>query len=963
MVAGLDIGTAVLTAARAGDGDATLTTAGASVVAVPTATLTDAGFDPADLCCIERDDTVFVLGGDASTVAEATDADPEPLFSNDVVIPREHDAALIGALADDVLAGDEGEAVCFTTPGRFLDADEPTTDHREAVAEGLSGEGYDPTPVNTGLAVLYDALSDGNYTGLGVAVRPAVTTVCLAFYGVPVLGFSLGKGRDWLVEQAAAESGESVEAVADAREEFTLGLDTSSDGVEGALADAYNDLLADVSAAIQREADEGDLQSGVAATVVVAGSGSVPGMEMLLGAQLDAAPLPFSVDDVRLADDPANSAALGALAAAESGVDGDEGIAASEEEESGDGDAGEDSQQSLTAASASTTATAAAGTNDTSPPPARGDPEGESSNRAIEQMFERLGNREDEIASIREDLDTAAADLDSLRDDLAALDASAATTDDLDSVAGDLDSLRDDLAALDASAATTDDLAADVAEVTASVDDVRADVETLQAGQESLTSRADEAATERETQAASIDEVESAVDALEQDTDSLADDLESVDESVDAVRADLTDARDRLDRLAETAAETDEVASLSQDLAALAERVETLADEGATDEDLQALRSDVLEVDMAIADLQESFADLEAGSADAETVAALRERTATVEDEVETVEERVTEDVDSVGEEVAAVRDEVDSLATQLATLDDALEEDVPDAETVSAVENAVEETDAAVADLESDLSSVRERLEEQAAATPDADDLDDLAGDVSRLRADLNALEESVAAVEAELDDGDPVTTEDLAELATRLEDVAAATADADAVTDLRDSHSSLSARLDDLEADVVTGEDLDSLREELVTADDLADVRDSMLTGEELTALEDRLATAEALDALESRVVTEDRFADLRESVATEQDLADLRHAVEDLREEREATTDPADGPARAGFLDRFGVGLGGGAVVAGVLTLANSVSGQGMAMAVGGGALVLGLALVAVVYMGSEDAVAAE
>jgi len=73
-----------------------------------------------------------------------------------------------------------------------------------------------------GFAVVYDQLAANNYTGLGICLESQTTSAALAYYGVPAMAVTIAKGREWIVERAAGETGHAPAQVAGVLEEFVL---------------------------------------------------------------------------------------------------------------------------------------------------------------------------------------------------------------------------------------------------------------------------------------------------------------------------------------------------------------------------------------------------------------------------------------------------------------------------------------------------------------------------------------------------------------------------------------------------------------------------------------------------------------------------------------------------------------------------------------------------------------------
>ncbi|MEF8809209.1 hypothetical protein, partial [Natronomonas sp.] len=231
------------------------------------------------------------------------------------------------------------ERVHFSTPADPIDSDLSTLYHQKTLESFLADMGYDPEPINEGMAVIYSELADSNFTGLGISFGAGMTNVCLSYYAVPVMTFSVARGGDWVDEQTATATGEKIDKVTSIKEDdFRLDFTTDAGGVEGALSIYYDNLLDYVIENIAREVNEEDVEEGLDVPVVVTGgTASPPGFEKLFEERLDKAEIPFSISDVRKADEPLYSVARGALVASRTeegdGGGGEEEVEAAEAED------------------------------------------------------------------------------------------------------------------------------------------------------------------------------------------------------------------------------------------------------------------------------------------------------------------------------------------------------------------------------------------------------------------------------------------------------------------------------------------------------------------------------------------------------------------------------------------------------------------------------------------------------
>jgi hypothetical protein len=213
-----------------------------------------------------------------------------------------------------------GERVYYSTPADPIDSDLSTLYHQKTLESFLGDMGFDPEPINEGMSVIYSELADSNFTGLGISFGAGMTNVCLSYYAVPVMTFSVARGGDWIDEQTATATGETVDKVTSIKEDdFRLDFTTDAGGVEGALSIYYDNLLDYVIEKIAEEVNEEDVEEGLDVPVVVTGGTASPaGFERLFEERFAEADIPFSISSVSKVQDPLYSVARGALVAARS---------------------------------------------------------------------------------------------------------------------------------------------------------------------------------------------------------------------------------------------------------------------------------------------------------------------------------------------------------------------------------------------------------------------------------------------------------------------------------------------------------------------------------------------------------------------------------------------------------------------------------------------------------------------
>ncbi len=326
MAKGLDVGTMNILSARQ-DGDETVFVQQRnSFVELDYSDMAEQMLQRSEVLHIRKGDRVYIVGDDALNFANIFNEETRRPMQHGILSSDEQSAIPMIKLIIEQVVGETNhrdERLFFSTPADPIDADLSTLYHQKTLESILGDVGYDPEPINEGMAVIYSELADQDFTGLGISFGAGMTNVCLAYYAVPVMRFSIARGGDWIDEQAAKATGTPVDKVTSIKEdEFSLDFTTDIGGVEGALSIYYDNLLDYVIENIVREVDEEDVEEGLDVPVVVTGGTSSPdGFEALFEERLEEARIPFSISGVSRASDPMYSVARGALVAARSEED------------------------------------------------------------------------------------------------------------------------------------------------------------------------------------------------------------------------------------------------------------------------------------------------------------------------------------------------------------------------------------------------------------------------------------------------------------------------------------------------------------------------------------------------------------------------------------------------------------------------------------------------------------------
>ncbi len=320
-VIGLDIGTSrVVAAQRADEGDRFVAQLNAFVT-IPHTKLTENSLKRENVPHSVTDGQILIYGNESARMADLLGREVRRPMTRGVLNADEQQSlAQIAEIVKTTLPDSpKGAKVCFSVPAPPLGQEENLTYHEATLRQIIEQLGYsDVRSVNEGVAVVYSELEDTNYTGIGISCGGGLCNVALAYMSVPVLSFSIAKGGDFIDSSAASVTGEMINRIRLIKEESFHFNGQPSDKVMQAISVYYDDMI---HALVQglRSALSGSRnvpRFGRPVPLVLSGGGVLPrGFRERFEKALQATPLSVPVSEIRLANDPLNTTARGALVA------------------------------------------------------------------------------------------------------------------------------------------------------------------------------------------------------------------------------------------------------------------------------------------------------------------------------------------------------------------------------------------------------------------------------------------------------------------------------------------------------------------------------------------------------------------------------------------------------------------------------------------------------------------------
>jgi len=252
---GLDIGTAFIVCMEQDEdgGGQKVRSERDAFFEVPPGEMTKNMLNESGVNYVKLNNKLYVIGDKAMEFSEVFGSECRRPLSRGYISPREQEAIpilnqIIKAVAGRKKAG--VERIVFSVPADTIDdmkRQSALVYHRESLVTILQLLGYDPVPINEGLAVIYSELKDYQFSGIGISFGAGMVNFCASWLSVPIpeLTFALGRGGDWIDIMAAQALDENVSIVCGMKEspmEFSLDKKYDS-GIPQALTIYYKELI------------------------------------------------------------------------------------------------------------------------------------------------------------------------------------------------------------------------------------------------------------------------------------------------------------------------------------------------------------------------------------------------------------------------------------------------------------------------------------------------------------------------------------------------------------------------------------------------------------------------------------------------------------------------------------------------------------------------------------------------
>jgi len=321
---GLDVGTCNLVAAEENEkGEIILRPKRNAFIDVPIDNYTKNMLTRLNVPYVVQGKKMYVLGDHAFELANVLNRNTRRPMKDGLISPKEADALpvmklLIGSILGDPRIKDE---VCYySVPGDPIDSELSVVYHKDLFDAVLRALGYKPSHIIEGHAIVFANLAEEDFSGIGISCGGGMFNICVAYKSMPALFFSTSRSGDWIDNNVANVLGIKP-AKASMIKEKGVDLMHPKTREEDAIAIYYKNLVVYSLTNIKERflAAENMPSFPDPISIVFAGGTSMAGnfIELVRAVFKDMEKeFPIPVKQLRMAEDPFNSTAKGALTAA-----------------------------------------------------------------------------------------------------------------------------------------------------------------------------------------------------------------------------------------------------------------------------------------------------------------------------------------------------------------------------------------------------------------------------------------------------------------------------------------------------------------------------------------------------------------------------------------------------------------------------------------------------------------------
>jgi hypothetical protein len=316
---GLDIGTShIVLASDIGEYIKTIKQLNAFFT-VPASKFTKNTLLTKNILFFELNSMLYITGYTADSFANMFNTNTKRPIEKGMLSAREGEGiAVIASIINSLTCGPKikGETICFSVPGQPIDDNVNSLYHVSVINQHLASLGYSPISINEGLAIVMSELAEEDFTGIGISMGGGMCNVCFSYLSVPVITYSIRIGGDYVDHMTSQSIGIPATKIKAVKENSLDLINPAKDRVSSALSIFYEDLIVKLVKSIRTviSTSENLPMLSQSVPIVLSGGSAMPnGVVEIFENILKKINFSIEISSVRLASDPLNTTAKGAL--------------------------------------------------------------------------------------------------------------------------------------------------------------------------------------------------------------------------------------------------------------------------------------------------------------------------------------------------------------------------------------------------------------------------------------------------------------------------------------------------------------------------------------------------------------------------------------------------------------------------------------------------------------------------
>ena len=319
---GVDIGTSKIVFSEKKNGKIDFSSQRNAFISVDYSKFTETILNQNQIKYHKIDNSLIVFGDGAEVFANMLNTETRRPMRQGLLNPKEsYSVEIIKKILTELVesTGNTDSKLNFSIPDPPKGSETDIIYHETVLKRHLTEKGFTSNSINEGLAVIFSELEDESFTGLGISAGGGMCNVCLAYLSVPLVSFSINKGGDYIDDATASVTGTINTRVRGVKENgFDLQGKPKND-IEDALHIYYDDLIMSLVQSLKESIVQttSTLKLDRPIPIVLSGgTAKVRGFKERFEHFLNMEEIPLDFGKIRLAEDPLNATAKGALIAA-----------------------------------------------------------------------------------------------------------------------------------------------------------------------------------------------------------------------------------------------------------------------------------------------------------------------------------------------------------------------------------------------------------------------------------------------------------------------------------------------------------------------------------------------------------------------------------------------------------------------------------------------------------------------